>query len=320
VTTLASDIPEIDLAEEVRKLVAQVPEGKITSYGKVAEALGDIVASRFVGKVMSENDDIVRVPCRRVVQSDGRLGGFTGGGTPAKKKALQKEGIEIIGDRIVDFEDRLFNDFKTDYPLRKFREIQIRDSKKLKLNDDFDDSLIAGSDIAYDGDRAYGVLVIFDKGNPEPAKKITLGTKVSFPYIPTYLTFREAEVVKKLFERIDEKPLLIYDGNGILHPLGFGIASHIGVMLDTPTIGVAKKLLCGTVAGKGDTRKVFSKNKHIGYAISGKGWSSPVYVSPGHRITASSSLRVLRSYWEHRVPEPIRLAHISAEQERRNRK
>lgn len=315
---MRSDIPKIDLGEEVRKLVAQVPEGKVTTYGLVARALGDVVASRFVGKVMSENEDVVRVPCRRVVQSDGHLGGFTGGGVAAKRKALRAEGVEIEGDRIVDFEKRLFSDFRTSYPLRKFRRIQQRDSKKLVLEDDFDhEAPVAGTDIAYRGDDAFGALVMFERGKAEPVDHATIRMTVSFPYIPTYLTFREAEVVQRLVEKIDESPVLVHDGNGIIHPLGFGIASHLGVMLDLPTIGVAKKLLYGTVTGRGMTKRVMDRSIQIGWAVSGERWHRPVYVSPGHAISVGSCLRLLRSNWTHRIPEPVRLAHIEAERAKR---
>ncbi len=291
----------------------------VTTYGEVAKALGDIVASRFVGKVMSENDDIVRVPCRRVVQSDGTLGGFTGGGGPhGKKRLLRAEGIDFEGDRIVDFEKRLFTDFKTDHPLKKFKGIQRRDLKKLTLRDDFqEDTLVAGSDIAYSGDEAFGSMVLFDMKTKEPKKVVNARTKVSFPYIPTYLTFREAPVVEQLVRKVGCKPLLVHDGNGIIHPLGFGVASHIGVLLDLPTIGVAKKLLCGSVSGKGKFKHVNLGRKMLGYAVTGERWSSPVYVSPGHRVSTESSIALLMPYWKHRLPEPVRIAHIEAEKSRR---
>jgi deoxyribonuclease V len=290
----------------------------VTTYGEVAKALGDIVASRFVGKVMSENDDIVRIPCRRVVQSDGTLGGFTGGGPQAKRKALRAERVDIEGDRIVDFEKRLFIDFKTDYPLKKFKDIQKRDSKKLILRDDFqDDSMVAGSDIAYIDDKAFGSMVIFDLKTRMPKEVVNARAKVSFPYIPTYLTFREAPVVEQLVRKAGCKPLLVHDGNGIIHPLGFGVASHIGVMLDLPTIGVAKKLLCGSISGSGKFKEVKLSGRTLGYAVTGKGWSSPVYVSPGHRISVKSSIGLLKPYWQHRLPDPVRIAHIEAEKSRR---
>jgi deoxyribonuclease V len=312
-------IPDIDLHARVDDLVAQVPEGMVTSYGEVAKALGDIVASRFVGKVMSENDDIVRVPCRRVVQSDGTLGGFTGeGGPQGKKKLLKAEGIDIKGDRIVDFEKKLFNDFKTDYPLKRFKEIQKRDSIKLVLRDDFqDDPIVAGSDIAYIDDDAFGSMVIFDSKTRKPREVVNARAKATFPYIPTYLTFREAPVVEQLVRRAGCRPLLIHDGNGIIHPLGFGVASHIGVMLDLPTIGVAKKLLCGSISGARKFKRVNAGRKMLGYAVTGEGWSSPVYVSPGHRVSVESSVALLKPYWKHRLPDPVRIAHIEAEKFRR---
>ena len=306
-------MPEIDLDKEVDDLVAQVPEGMVTTYGSVATALGDIAASRFVGKVMSENDDIVRIPCRRVVQSDGTLGGYTGGGQAAKRKALRAEGVKIEGDRVLDFEGILFTDFKTSFPLKKFRRIQLEDSKKAVLKDDFQKgSDIAGSDIAYRGEEAFASLVIFDRGGLRLKKIVTARARAKFPYIPTYLSFREAPIVEALYEKYDSEPMLVYDGNGIIHPLGFGIACHIGVMLDIPTIGVAKKLLCGRVVGSGMTRRIMIKGNVAGYAIYGKGWSSPPYVSPGHRVSVPSSLEVLKPFWNHRLPEPVRIAHIEA--------
>ena len=318
---LAIEFPDIDLAEEVRKLVAQVPIGRVTTYGRVAEALGDIVASRFVGKVMSENDDIVRVPCRRVVQSDGTIGGYTGdGGVEGKKRLLRAEGIELEGNRIVNFEKVVFDDFKTSYPLRKFRKIQETARKRLMLEDDFSEaSVIAGSDVAYSGELAYGALAIFDIKTGKLLDVLTNRIKVRFPYIPTYLTFREAEVISELVKECNKDMILVHDGNGILHPAGFGVASHLGVILNMPSIGVAKKLLAGTIIGKGRTKKIFLDGKHVGFAVSKGSGSTPVYVSPGHRVSIRSCLSLLRPLWEHRLPELVRIAHIEAEKSRRKR-
>jgi len=317
VKSLTSRMPNINLHEEVDDLVAQVPEGMVTTYGQVAIALGDIVASRFVGKVMSENDDMVRVPCRRVVQSDGSLGGYTGGGQREKKRALEKEGVRVERGKIVDFEKILFTDFKTTYPLRKFRRIQIDDRKRLSLEDDFQaDGDIAGSDVAYQGDEAFGALAVFSDGEMEPKEVVTVRAVVKFPYIPTYLTFREAPVVEKLIEKIGEKPVLVQDGNGTIHPMRFGIASHIGVLFDLPTIGIAKKLLCGRVEGSGHIKRVDIDGELAGYAVSGPGWKAPAYVSPGHRVSPRSVMRILKPYWRHRIPEPVRAAHIEAGKKR----
>lgn len=292
----------------------------MTTYGKVAEALGDVAASRFVGKVMSENDDIVRVPCRRVVQSDGTIGGYTGdGGVEGKKRLLRAEGIKIEGNRIMNFERVVFDDFKTDFPLRKFRRIQERDRRKLVSRDDFSKcSMIAGSDIAYSGDVAYGALAVFDKGTGKLLDVVTNRIKVRFPYIPTYLTFREAETIARLVEEFDGDMILVHDGNGILHPIGFGVASHLGVILGIPSIGVAKRLLTGKVIGRGNTRKVFLGKKHAGFAVSRNPASAPVYISPGHRVSVNSSLSLLKPFWKLRVPEPVRIAHIEAEKARRS--
>jgi deoxyribonuclease V len=312
-------MPNMDLHEEVDNLVAQVPEGMVTTYGQVAIALGDIVASRFVGKVMSENDDTVRVPCRRVVQSDGSLGGYTGGGQREKKRALEAEGVRVEKGKIHDFDKILFTDFKTTHPLRKFRKIQIDDCKRLSLEDDFPaDGDLAGSDVAYEEDEAFGALVVFSDNKMEPKKVVTIRTMVKFPYIPTYLTFREAPVVEELIKKLGEKPMLLQDGNGIIHTMGFGIASHIGVLLDIPSIGIAKKLLCGRVEGSGRIKTVRMDGDLAGYAVSGPGWKAPVYVSPGHRVSPKSVMHIIKPYWKYRIPEPVRIAHIEAGKERMN--
>jgi deoxyribonuclease V len=262
---------------------------------------------------MSENDDIERVPCRRVVQSDGTLGGYSGGGKAAKRKALRAEGVKISGDKVIDFENILFRDFKTAFPLKEYRRIQFEDSKKVVLEDDFSaGSDLAGSDIAYDGEEAYASMVIFDRKSLRLKEVVTARARAKFPYIPTYLAFREAPIVEALYKDYGEKPMIVYDGNGTIHPLGFGIACHMGVMLDIPTVGVAKKLLCGKVVGSGATRKVLIDGRVAGFAVSGKGWSSPSYVSPGHRLSVQSALDVLKPFWRHRLPEPVRLAHIEA--------
>ena len=98
------------------------------------------------------------------------------------------------------------------------------------------------------------------------------------------------------------------DGNGILHPRGVGIASHIGVLLDTPTIGVAKTLLCGEVVGD----KVMYEGRLIGNALKSGKAKNPVYVSPGHKISFETAYRVTNEFCKYRIPEPLRQAHILA--------
>ena len=160
------DLP--DLWKETYDLVAQVPKGKVTTYGAVAKALGDLAASRFVGLAMSKNDDIVRVPCRRVVQSDGQLGGYTGGGALKKRSLLRSEGVEVKGTKVVDFERIMFTDFETKdpKPLAELRDRQRRLKRHLVLSKcKREVERVAGVDIAYDGSRAYAAMVTLDYRN-----------------------------------------------------------------------------------------------------------------------------------------------------------
>jgi len=309
-----------DLWKETYDLVAQVPEGQVTTYGEVAKALGDVVASRFVGLAMSRNEDIDRVPCRRVVQSDGYVGGYTGGGPVKKIDLLRSEGIEFSGAKVADLDKVLFSDFKTNYPLRKLRKIQTDLKRHLVLEDCRKKiNSVAGIDVAFDGEHSYAALVKFDfKSKEETARHVVEGEAV-FPYVPTYLAFREIPVIRPLMDLVDSETILMYDGNGVLHPEGFGITSQVGVVFGVPTIGVAKKLLCGDmsrVSSKGAI-KVVLNGQLIGHALRGGQSERPVFVSAGHRISQDQAKAVAARFLKHRVPEPTRVAHIVAELARR---
>ncbi len=312
------DLP--NMLEETYDLVAQVPLGMVTTYGEVAKALGDIVASRYVGLAMSMNQDIVRVPCRRVVQSDGSIGGYTGGGPEMKTRLLRKEGVQVSKGKVVDFESKLFKDFVSRYPLRQLRDRQKRMRAKLSTKDPKNEyQRIAGLDIAYEGDRAFAAMVIFDIGTKDEVGRYYSEGNARFPYIPTYLAFREIPAIAPLMRHLDDRTVVMYDGNGILHPEGFGVASQVGVAFGVGTIGVAKKLLCGRVSGtaKCGRSEVLVDGRKTGYAMSRGEDIRPVYVSVGHRISLENAADICRRFMVHRIPEPTRQAHIAAEASRR---
>jgi len=311
-----------NLWKDTYDLVPQVPEGRVTTYGEVARALGEVAASRFVGLAMSKNDDVVRVPCRRVVQSDGFLGGYTGGGPSKKAKLLRNEGIRISGGKVLDLEKVIFRDFKSGYPLRALRARQRALGKRMSLEDRISTiRRVAGVDVAYSGERAFASIVTIDYRTGEVLASRVKESIAGFPYVPTYLAFREVPLVSPLIEGIDDETVVVYDGNGILHPERFGIASHIGVSFDVPTIGVAKKLLCGRVGGtpRSFVRPVTAEERLLGHALSRTVGGKPVYVSAGHAISPMGALEVSRRMLKHRVPEPTRLAHIEAQAARRSR-
>lgn len=313
-----SDLP--DLWKETYDLVAQVPKGRVTTYGEVAKALGDIAASRFVGLAMSMNDDIVRVPCRRVVQSDGFVGGYTGGGPEKKIRLLRKEGIEFSGSKVVDLDRILFSDFETEYPLRRLRKVQMDLKRHLVLTEyrrRF--KSVAGIDVAYDGDHAYAALVKFDFESKEETARHVVEGKAVFPYVPTFLAFREIPVIEPLMDFVDDDTVLLYDGNGVLHPEGFGITSQVGVVFDVPTVGVAKSLLCGKMSSRSSRGaiKIKLNGQIVGHALCGGRSGRPVFVSAGHRVSQDQAKAIATRFLTHRVPEPTRVAHIVAESARR---
>lgn len=282
--------------------------------------MGDVVASRFVGLAMSMNDDIAKVPCRRVVQSDGNLGGYTGGGPEKKAALLRAEGVTVRDGKVRDLDQRLFTDFISEFPLRRLRTRQRQLKSLVRIpRTDIDLRHVAGIDVAYSGERAYAVAAVFDCESGDLVDQIVREGTASFPYIPTYLAFRELPLVSSLVTDLPEGTVLMYDGNGILHPEGMGIATHAGVAFHMPTIGVAKSLLCGTRGRPigACVVPISLGGRTVGFELTGRRSSKPVYASVGYGIGPRQTLEVVKKFMKHRVPEPTRMAHILADEVRR---
>jgi deoxyribonuclease V len=303
----------MNIFEYTYGLVRQIPGGRVSSYGAVAKALGDIRASRAVGRMMNQNPDPDSMPCYKIVYSDGRLGGF-GRGIADKIRRLKKDNILVKNGHIVDFKKIFFDNFVTNYPLKKLRQEQIALSKKVDLKNDFTRiESVAGIDIAYPNnefDDASGACIVMDYKTKQIIDEHSVFAKTTFPYISTYLSYRELSVVQKLIECLTSKPTaLLIDGNGILHPYCFGFASHVGVVYDIPTIGIAKSLLYGHV----EDTVVKIHNDKKGYAVfSSPRATKPIYVSPGHCISFQTSLDIVHHLSRYKIPEPLRQAHILA--------
>jgi deoxyribonuclease V len=273
----------------------------VSTYGALARALGDIRASRAVGMMLHVNPH-QDAPCYRVVHSDGRIGGF-GGGLPKKIRLLEADGIAVV-DGKVDLKRFLFNDFDTTFPLKQLREEQHRLKRRVSTVGTPKPQTIAGCDVSY-GRYGYGALVLFNSDGSIRSGK-TVRKPIKFPYIPTYLAYAELPILRELFDDVRPDVLLV-DGNGILHPRGFGLASHIGVVLDIPTIGIAKRQLCG----REQNGYVFLDGVRVARRL-GK-----LYVSPGHRIDLASACDIVCRFKKFSLPEPVRQAHILANKERR---
>lgn len=198
--------------------------------------------------------------------------------------------------------------------LEKLIAVQEELAKKVVLRDEFEEiKSVAGVDMAYRGSEAYCAAVVLDYDSMAPVEEKVVKTKVDFPYVPTFLAFRELAPIKKALRALrSDFQIVLVDGHGIAHPRGIGIASHLGVTLSLAAIGVAKSLLCGDVkSAQNKLSPVIYNNRKVGFAL--KTDFKPIYISPGHRVSLKSSLKIVkRCLRNHRLPEPTRLAHILA--------
>jgi len=304
----------MNLFELTYDLVRQIPDGKVSTYGAVAKALGDIRASRAVGWMMNQNPDADSMPCFKIVHSDGRLGGF-GLGIDDKIRRLNADNILVKDGKLVDFDSLFFDEFNTKFPLKQLHKEQEMLSVKVKTDDGFSEiETVAGIDVAYPNnafDSACGACVIIDYQTKEILEEKTIFAKTMFPYIPTYLFYREFPVVEKLMKKITKKPsVILFDGNGVLHPKQLGLASHAGVCLKIPTIGVAKRLLYGSV----NKDNITFQGKVRGYAFQLKKNIKPVFVSSGHNVSLKTSVEIVKNLSVYKNPEPLRRAHFLAKQ------
>jgi len=178
-------------------------------------------------------------------------------------------------------------------------------------------STIAGIDVGFEEDgtitRAAVVVLSFPEQTVQDSVLVRRPT--TFPYVPGLLSFREAPAVLEALSQLDAQPdLLLCDGQGIAHPRRFGIASHLGLICDIPSIGVAKSLLVGkhNPIGeiRGDRQLLIEAGEAIGFVLRTRSWVRPVYVSSGHRISLETAVDfVLRCTLKYRLPEPTRQAH-----------
>jgi deoxyribonuclease V len=179
---------------------------------------------------------------------------------------------------------------------------------------------IAGVDISTgkaDG-MATGAAVVIQYPELSLVEVKTARGKLDFPYIPGLLSFRESPLTLAACEQLTVTPnLVLVDGQGIAHPRRMGLASHLGLFFDTPTIGCAKSLLCGKheLPGEipGSYAEIVDRSETIGAAVRTKLGVKPVYVSIGHKIDLETAIYwVLKLCRGYRLPEPARLAHLAA--------
>ncbi|MGV3639387.1 MAG: deoxyribonuclease V [Adhaeribacter sp.] len=184
---------------------------------------------------------------------------------------------------------------------------------------DFPIHTIAGCDSSYIGENILSVFVLLSYPELEIGEITYNYGPVELPYIPGLLSFREAPNLLLAYEKLKTKPdLILVDGHGIAHPRRMGIASHLGVLLNKPTMGVAKKILVGKYEApapeKGSFTPLFYRQEHIANTLRTKDKVKPVFVSPGHLMDLETATEMaLATTRKHKLPEPTRLAdHYAA--------
>jgi deoxyribonuclease V len=200
-------------------------------------------------------------------------------------------------------------------------QIQKRLSFRLSLKNNFTKiEKVAGADVSYSENRSCSAAVVVDIHSKRVVERRVAFSDCRFPYVPGLLTFREGPGLCYVFESIKEEPdLIIFSGQGIAHPRRMGIAAHLGILLDKPTIGCAKSRLIGEFCPdipkeKGSYRLLKDRGEVVGAVLRTRANINPLFVSPGHHIDIPQTIKVVLSLCKYRLPEPLRLAHTLSKQ------
>ncbi len=209
------------------------------------------------------------------------------------------------------------------FSVKKAHAAQLEMSKRVIQRDVLPKKIhhVAGVDVAYSGGLSIGAAVVLKYDSLSAVESETVHVNTKFPYIPTLLSFREIPPAAAVLEELDQQPdVVLVDGQGLMHPYRLGFASHLGLVLREPTIGVAKNPLIGKVGrfDEGNFALITDGKETVGVALkTGKG-TKPVYVSIGHMVSLERAIEIVSHCTPtYRIPKPIRLAHNMATQEKR---
>lgn len=189
---------------------------------------------------------------------------------------------------------------------------------RLILRDDFKEiKTVAGVDVGFEENNTItrAAIAVLDIETLELVESAIARRPTTFPYVPGLLSFREIPAVLQAMLELKETPdLLLCDGQGIAHPRRFGIAAHLGLLTDIPSVGVAKSRLIGTYdevpVEKGNHVPLIDKGEQIGVVLRTRTNVKPLFISPGHRVGMESAIRfVMKCTTRYRLPETTRWAH-----------
>lgn len=177
--------------------------------------------------------------------------------------------------------------------------------------------LFGGIDVAFspDGAQAIAGIVVWDSATGQTRERILVRAPVRFPYVPGLLSFREIPLVLRGLRKLKTTPeVFLCDGQGYAHPRRLGLASHLGLWLEQPTVGCAKSRLCGEHQEPAPQRGAFAplleRGEQVGVVLRTRTGVKPLYISPGNRCDIAAAMRLtLAACTKYRLPEPTRLAH-----------
>lgn len=178
--------------------------------------------------------------------------------------------------------------------------------------------LVAGVDVSVKHEQSQAAVVVVTFPDFRFVTTVLARRPTPFPYVPGLLSFREGPVLEEAFERLETEPdVFLFDGMGTAHPRRIGIACHLGLWLERPTIGCGKTRLVGRhgplAEEKGAAQPLVDRGETIGAAVRTRAGTNPIFVSPGHRADLASAVALtLACCPKYRIPEPIRLAHTAA--------
>ena len=201
--------------------------------------------------------------------------------------------------------------------------VQKELTKLISLNDEFTTlETVAGVDVGFEEKNtiARAAIAVLSFRDLSLVEYAIARQAVRFPYVPGLLAFREIPVVLDALQKLPTLPdMLLCDGQGIAHPRGLGIASHLGLITNIPSIGVAKTRLIGDHKEpgtmKGDSEPLFIKGQQVGVVLRSRNNTRPLYISPGHKVSLETSKTiVMQCLGKYRLPETTRHAHKLASQ------
>jgi deoxyribonuclease V len=207
------------------------------------------------------------------------------------------------------------------FSIEEAREAQIQLQKKVRIAPLTGKiRYVAGVDAAFSEDRVFAAACLYAFPDLTVCEQQSCTLKLSFPYVPGFLSFREGPAIIAALDKLSRKPdVILVDGQGIAHPRGIGIASYLGVLTGIPAVGCAKSRLVGEYdeppREKGGWSPLQSDGKIIGAALRTKDDTRPLFISPGHKTDLNSALRLtLACTGSFRIPEPLRCADILSKQ------